>query len=776
MKQLEKVFLWIVKIGLWAIPVLPIYISSSLLFPFITGKNFAFRIAVEIIFVLWAGLAAASSAYRPRLTPIFKAVTIFVGIVFLADLFSPNPMRSFFSNYERMEGFMMIGHLYLYFIMLVSVFKTRRDWITFFHVSLAVSIAVCFYALLQRLGFKRSIQGGFRVDATIGNPTYLGAYLLYHVWLIALLMREFWRKRWAVALYGAALVFELIIIYFTATRGVVLALVASGILFSGWVTLGWNSFFARAPAAPGSQGAFQEFGWRTPRKIAAIIFAMCILIPLFLWLARSSALVHSSPALERLTNYSLNEGTISARRMIWGMSWKGALERPLLGWGQENYYLVFQKYYNPGLYGEEPWFDRSHNIIFDWLVHAGFPGLASYLAILVVALWGLARALRARRIPAGHALILIGLFVSSFFQNLFVFDNLNTYLLFFGFLAYTAGALVGDVETAARNANASAHNKNTAIGNRAARATGFVSGRAIATSLVLGAGAIALIIALHARAIQEGKTLLVTLQRYAAGAPMPELIDGFKRALSYHTFGDTEVREQLANVARDIPHNDRFSKDDQKQFMELAVGELQKQIDNPAKDVKHVLFLGALYSRAAQLDAKYLMEAEKAFQEAIRLSPTKQLIYFELAQVYLAAQRPDLAVAVMRRAWEINKDFREVGVNLWAVAVLAKNADAVNEVRAGLGPAALSTEQLLRVANAYQRTNDFKSATELYGLVVDKAPDNTRIRAIYAALLAEVGRYDEARQQTEETLRRDPDPETQREGKQFLEILKQKQR
>jgi hypothetical protein len=59
MKKLEIIFAWIVKIGLFIIPFLPLYVSSSMLFPFITGKNFAFRIITEVIFIFWVWLAAA---------------------------------------------------------------------------------------------------------------------------------------------------------------------------------------------------------------------------------------------------------------------------------------------------------------------------------------------------------------------------------------------------------------------------------------------------------------------------------------------------------------------------------------------------------------------------------------------------------------------------------------------------------------------------------------------------------------------------------------------
>jgi len=94
--NLERVILFITKVLMWCVPVLPIYISTSMFFLFITGRNFAFRIIVELAFALWTGLAIAKKEYRPKITPIFISVSIFVVIVFLADIFGVDPYRSFF--------------------------------------------------------------------------------------------------------------------------------------------------------------------------------------------------------------------------------------------------------------------------------------------------------------------------------------------------------------------------------------------------------------------------------------------------------------------------------------------------------------------------------------------------------------------------------------------------------------------------------------------------------------------------------------------------------
>jgi hypothetical protein len=65
------------------------------------------------------------------------------------------------------------------------------------------------------------------------------------------------------------------------------------------------------------------------------------------------------------------------------MALKGIAERPVLGWGQENFNYVFNKYYNPQMFGQEEWFDRTHNVVLDWLIAGERRLRASKLAGLI---------------------------------------------------------------------------------------------------------------------------------------------------------------------------------------------------------------------------------------------------------------------------------------------------------------------------------------------------------------------------------------------------------
>src|ERR1019366_9125293 len=104
----------------------------------------------------------------------------------------------------------------------------------------------------------------------------------------------------------------------------------------------------------------------------------------------------------------------------------------VVGWGQEGFNYVFNKYYEPSLYHQEQWFDRAHNAFIDWLTAGGVPAFLLYLSLFgsaVVLLWKSSELSRPERIAL--TAVLVGYAV----HNLFVFDNLYSYIYFFALLA-----------------------------------------------------------------------------------------------------------------------------------------------------------------------------------------------------------------------------------------------------------------------------------------------------------------------------------------------------
>lgn len=749
----ERVLITAIKIGVWVILFLPLYISSSLLFPFITGKNFAFRIITEVIFTLYLGAAIMWPQYRPRLTPLFKAVTVFILVLFLADLFGLNPYRSFFSNFERMEGFMMLFHMYLYFLLLSSIFR-KKDWIIFFHLTLAASIIVSLVGMLQRLGFSVSLQGGFRVDSTIGNPTYLAAYLLFHLWVLGLLFYKFWNKIWLKVLYSAIFIFELSILYFTATRGAVLALLAGSLLFLLGLVIFWKKIF---PEAAHNRG--------TPsrgRIIAVSFFLLVIIVPVFLWGIRKSGFVQSTNVLLRLTNYSLSERTIQSRFNIWNMSFRGVLDRPILGWGQENYYLVFQKYYEPKLYSSEPWFDRSHNIFLDWLVHAGFLGLFSFLSIFVVLGWQLILGIRRARALWLEGMILGGLFLTYFLQNIFVFDNMNTYILLFGFWAYS------NFLTSREETQGPSRQPLNKPGSKMKSGIVFMAASLI---LVTWAGYF-----LHIKPVMQGQSLIHALQvNQSRGITMDQRIAVFQEALAYNTFGNTEVREQMANTARNVLGDSDYTSEQKKVLIELVREEFKKEILNPEnRDIKHMLFLASVIDRAASINPQYLLEAEYLLQDAISIAPNKQILYFELAQVYLSQNKREEAINILKKAMDLDPSFQQAVVNVLIVSQLAGKGDIFLEAKKYFKAGGLDENTLQRVGAVFQQAQDFVAAKEIFSKLVSLYPEKPQYHATLSALLGHLGEVEKAIEEARAAAALDP--EFAREAEIFINQLKQKKK
>src|SRR4051812_34117375 len=125
--MLKKILKGIIFIGLFIVPFTPLFVSSSFFFPFITTKAFVWRIAVEVVLAAWLLLAYLDPTYRPKRTPILTALIAFLVVIGLADAFGASPLKSFWSNFERMEGYVTILHLGAFFLVLGSFFK-EREW------------------------------------------------------------------------------------------------------------------------------------------------------------------------------------------------------------------------------------------------------------------------------------------------------------------------------------------------------------------------------------------------------------------------------------------------------------------------------------------------------------------------------------------------------------------------------------------------------------------------------------------------------------------------
>lgn len=669
---LEKTLRSVCIAGVFALPFLVLYVANSMFFPFISGKNFAFRIIIEIVAGAWLALALVNPAYRPRRSWLLIAFGLWVFWMAIADAFGVYPFKSFFSNYERMEGWIMISHLFAYFVVAQSVLTTEKLWKKWWHASLGVSLIVAFIGLLQLAGMVAINQSGVRLDARIGNSTYLGVYMLFHVFMATLFLGRAWvekmpGKRTGIFLgYGAVILLDSFILFFTATRGAILGLIGGAALSALLVVF----------MAPRSRVAWRAGG--------IVVASLLVLIGGF-WAVREQTWVQNIEPLFRLAEIA-REGFPLARQLNIEMAIQGFNERPVLGWGQENYAAVFDKYYDPRMYAQEQWFDRTHNIVFDWLIAGGIFGLLGYLALYVFALlmiW------RSGAFALYERAILTGLFAGYFFYLLFTFDNLTSYILFIAVLAYIS-VRAGLVST----------QEPSALPALSRKALPYLAGGAIL--LVWGTSWF-----LNAHMIAGNKMLIQAISPQAAG-PARNL-EIFKEALVLDRAGSQEIREQFSQATMGVIAAEGVSEEIKRGFFDASTAAMMEQANEAPLNARGPFFLGILLNRVSAFS-----DAETALRLALERSPNKQGILFELGFNAFARNAPEEAVDHFKKAYELEPRYEQARV-AYANALIRTQQfdDATTIIRPFIESKSGATDMYLSLAGAYAGAGQNDRAVEM---------------------------------------------------------------
>ncbi|HQT83130.1 MAG TPA: O-antigen ligase family protein, partial [Candidatus Paceibacterota bacterium] len=489
--------------------------------------------------------------YRPRFSWIGAAVVGFVVWMFFADLFAVNVAKAFWSNFERMEGWVLLIHLLGFFFAAGAVLRAEKKWFTWrgwFGTSLMVSLAVSGYALLQLVGTFAIHQGSSRIDATFGNSAYLAIYFLFNVFIalwLALTSKYAWLK-WSLV---ALAVLEAVLLFYTETRGTVIGLTLG---------LALAAFLTALTAG------------KRARRSAAGALVLILVLAGGLYLARDSAFVQNNHVLQRVTSISLADG--QTRFTIWHMAFEGVMERPIVGWGQEGFNYVFNKFYNPSLYAQEQWFDRAHNAFIDWLSAGGIPAFLLYLSLFgtaITLLWRSSELSRPERIALTAAL------VGYAVHNLFVFDNLYSYVYFFAILALIDSQVARPVKRIEEVPEIGATD-------------GLTYALPIAAVVAIG-----LIWTVNLPGMRVASELIVAL------SPSPSGIDGniatFQDLAAHPSFAAQEVREQLVSFAASVAQSQSATTAQKQQALTLAVTEMQKQVAAYPEDAREFLELSYAY-------------------------------------------------------------------------------------------------------------------------------------------------------------------------------------
>lgn len=426
---------WLVLGTVLLVTATPLVVAPGVLFPYVVGKATFARAVIEVAFGLWLVLRLCESSVRPReLRPwkqggswVLAAFALWLVVSAICALAGVSPVRSLWSTYERMQGVVDLAHWFAFVLLAGSVLRGGKDWQLLFTCSLAVGAAVCAWGLIAHYGFFDQPGAGDRLRGALGNPTYLGAYLSINVLIGAgLLARSYRRAGTPPAESGATLIGRNI--RRACLRAFWLVAVALG-LWALWLTTSRGALIGLGAGA--LVLLFALLRGRPLRRFAVVIVLLaCVGAGGWLALAGHERAAGSDSMLSRVAAIGLDDPSTQRRLAAIGVGLRGFAERPVLGWGAENFVVVWGRYARPGL-GLGEHFDHAHNKLVEELATKGLLGFVAYALLWAALARAIYRAVRRGDDGESTLAATVGAALAALFvQNLFLLDSPVTTMQF----------------------------------------------------------------------------------------------------------------------------------------------------------------------------------------------------------------------------------------------------------------------------------------------------------------------------------------------------------
>lgn len=702
--QAIKFFKAICFLGIYGGLLLPLVFIPVVIFPFVFSKLIFFQVLVGLTFPAYLALAWMEPAYRPKKHILFFAILAYFIAIGLSVVFATDPYRAWWGNQERMNGLFTLLHFLAWLTMTVGIMKTWDQWKKLLHYQVILSAIMALVAIMQKLNPNLLLfPAGPRVGGLLDNPIYMAAYQIFNFFFLALL---FWRnpsRNWRIA-YGFIFFFDIIAFLLAQSRGALVGLTAGLIAFAFYTAL-----------------------FTTNKKLRFGVFG--VLLVLFagygaLYLVRDQPIIRESP-LYRFVDF---EGAVRTRLIAWDIAWQGFLERPLTGWGFDNFHILFNKKYNPislrfGSY--ETWFDRAHNTVMDVLSMTGLLGFLTFFGIYGAIFYSTWRAFRNKWIDLPIAAILFSLPVAYFVQNLFVFDHpagfSMSYLLFALIIAATKGEFIGEKEKLAE--------KHKEVGTIDAPWTGYVVLTIVAGLLVMRTS------------INPFMISRLSLQSNALFAVNPAV--AFQLAQEASKTWTPYLDEQSFLLSRNlisIAGSGGLQRLPNWQDMYALAKKLSEEEISRHPQNTHPRFI---FARLAQ-EVMPLIPSEGPVSEiqykaAIETSPKRQQLHYGLARLYLMTGNLDPAIAIFRNVISFDPEYGEGYWNLGITLMYDKReleagAEQIAKALSATYPYPLqSGRELVVVADSMLIRNDEEGLKKMISTLGTNYPQATG--DIYAQLV-----------------------------------------
>ncbi len=313
------------------------------------------------------GVAAQRRGRAVRSPDLLDLVALaFLGIATASTLASAAPLASLAGAYNHGIGLAVFGAATLLFVS-----GRRTPAMTPLVIVQVLAVAGSLLAvlvLLQSVDFAPVMRAlgapsTGRPQATLGNPNHAGAYLAAAApAALGLLLGR--SSLYGRAAAGLAFVLTLAALVVTFSRG---AWLAGGVACLLVIVL----LVARHRVRVGR------------RMMAAVSFLVVLAVVAGAWASGAAAV------LGRLFSSDLaSQGSLAYRFGLYEVALRGALDRPLLGWGPGGFGRIWQLYVTDGMLAIQPedWAIDAHSLPLELLATMGIGGFLSFAALGVLSL------------------------------------------------------------------------------------------------------------------------------------------------------------------------------------------------------------------------------------------------------------------------------------------------------------------------------------------------------------------------------------------------------
>jgi tetratricopeptide (TPR) repeat protein len=789
--KIENNLYWLYLAGFFIIlflPLLPIpfvYKTIPALFsPLDWGKTIVFRIVISILlffFVLQILYKKISlEAIKAKIkdgSKIIYALTSLFGIYLLSTFFSVNIHNTLWGDPFRAGGFVNFS-FYIIFSILVFLVIKRNDWKKIWSFSIVIGILVSLIAIFQQLALFKTFLIPFEIrpGSTLGNPIFLGVYLLLLSFLSLSLGIE--SKKWVKKFfYFFAFFFFVFVSLFIAQTRAVFAGLSFGLI---WFLV----------AYPAKSKSFR-------------LLIGVILIIAALGMYSSSAYLQEnleiyqkmppivSSAVDRILSVFEGIKVEESRLSAWKLSGKTLMERPILGYGMENFNIAFDKFYDPSLPkmgwapsgGIDEWWDRAHNIIFDISVTGGIPALLIYFALFGVLFWQLQKTKKRQPESALSCHAIQATLIGYLVANLFSFDTFSSYIVFFLLISYSLHLTTTPSYQNFGGRTSSNQIQQQEFSNNKLLVKLYPHRQIIAVGLAFIL--VLFIFSFNLKPLLANKNLNLAIAYYEMGKCGKTLEVAKKYSPTYKTIIDNYLRIRYVELIQTCTPTSQ----EPIALAQKAISFLKKNTENNQKDVRNWLLLAEytnilIEEKNKETDNVFLStpemeqlkkEANEYFAKAVDLSPQRQEIYKEWLKTGIITGDYETAKERAQKCIDLNPNYPVCYWLMGLVEGYLGNYEKLNyfgNIAKEKGYDVESEEALSLLLNMYIRIGDYKGLAEVYPKIINITKDKNQQAQLYASLAVvykELGEIKKAREAALKALELMPEAKTDVE--EFLRSL-----